>query len=122
MVFQITTITTAADTAIVTTFAMKDFFRLLNAATTLTCSHIINGTANTAADIVFTCNGTDSTEKQLNVNRLQKWFGGLMNQANNPTSVLYKEPYVMNLATIVADAGLTFTGATTSPLTTTVVA
>ena len=121
MVFQITTITASADTAVVTTFNMKDFFRLLNSATTLTCSHIIDGTANTAANIVFTCNGANAAEIQLNVNRLQKWFGGLMNQGNNPTSVLYKEPYVMNLATIIAGAGLTFTGATTKPLTTTVV-
>ena len=120
MIFQITTITTAADTDIVTSFNMKDFFRLLNAATTLTCSHYIQGTAFVAADIVFTCNGTDAAEKQLNVNRLQAWFGNLMNQAHNG-SILSKV-YVMNLATIVADAGLTFTGATTSPLTTTVVA
>jgi len=119
MIFQITTITTAADTAIVTTLRMKDFYQLLNAATTLTCSHIINGTANTAADIVFTCNGTDAAEKQLNVNRLQAWFGQLM--VASQSSVVSKV-YVMNLATIVADAGLTFTGATTSPLTTTVVA
>ena len=122
MIFQITTITTAADTAIVTSFNMKDFFRLLNAATTLTCSHYIQGTAFVAADIVFTCNGTDAAEKQLNVNKLQSWLGGLWAQANNPASVVYSKPYVMNLATIVADAGLTFTDATTSPLTTTVVA
>ena len=44
MIFQITTITTAADTAIVTTFDMRSFFRLLNAATTLTCRHYIEGT------------------------------------------------------------------------------
>ena len=120
MIFQITTITTAADTAIRNSFNMKDFVRLTNAATTLTCTHIIEGTANTGADIVFTCNGTDADETQLNVNRLQSWFGNLMNQAHNG-SILSKV-YVMNLATIVADAGLTFTGATTSPLTTTVVA
>jgi len=45
MIFQITTITTAADTAIRTTFNMKDMVRLLNAATTMTCTHIIEGTA-----------------------------------------------------------------------------
>ena len=122
MIFQITTITTAADTAIVTSFNMKDFFRLLNAATTLTCSHYIQGTAFVAADIVFTCTGATSAETQDNVNKLQTWFGGLWAQANNPASVVYSKPYVMNLATIVADAGLVFTGATTSPLTTTVVA
>ena len=120
MIFQITTITTAADTAIVTTFDMRSFFRLLNAATTLTCSHYINGTANTHADIVFTCNGTDAAEKQLNVNRLQAWMGKLWAQAHNGT--IHSGVYVMNLNTIVADAGLVFTGATTSPLTTTVVA
>ena len=120
MIFQITTITTSADTAIVTSFNMKDFFRLLNAATTLTCSHYIQGTAFVAADIVFTCTGATSADTQDNVNKLQAWFGNLMNQANNG-SILSKV-YVMNLATIVADAGLTFTGATTSPLTTTVVA
>ena len=122
MVFQITTITTSADTAIVTSLRMKDFYQLLNAASTLTCSHFIEGTANASADVVFTCTGATSAETQDNVNKLQKWFGGLMNQANNPTSILYKEPYVMNLATIVADAGLVFTGADTQPLTTTVVA
>ena len=122
MIIQLTTITTAADTAIVTSFNMQSMERMLNAATTLTCTHFIAGTANTTADIVFTCNGTDAAEKQLNVNKLQSWLGGLWAQANNPASVLYSKPYVMNLATIVADAGLVFTGATTSPLTTTVVA
>ena len=119
MIFQITTITTAADTAIVTTFNTKDFFRLLNATATLTCSHIINGTANTAADIVFTCNGANAAETQLNVNRLQAWFGNLMAA---PENSILSGVYVMNQATITADAGLTFTGATTAPLTTTVVA
>ena len=122
MIYQITTITTAADTAIVTTFDMRMMVRMLNAATTLTCSHQIQGTAVAVGDIVFTCNGTDAAEKQLNVNKLQSWLGGLWAQANNPASVVYSKPYVMNLATIVADAGLVFTGATTSPLTTTVVA
>ena len=122
MIFQITTITTAADTAVRTTFNMKDMVRLLNAATTMTCTHIIEGTASASADIVFTCDGADADEKQANVNKLMTWFGGLMAQAGNPTSILYAKPYVMNLSTIVADAGLVFTGATTSPLTTTVVA
>jgi len=122
MLIQITTITASADTAIVTTLRMKDFYQLLNAASTLTCSHFIEGSANSSADVVFTCTGADSDETQLNVNRLQAWFGSLMSQANNPVSVLYPKPYVMNLATIVADAGLTYTGATTQPLTTTVVA
>jgi hypothetical protein len=120
MIFQITTITTAADTAIRNTFNMNDFVRLTNAATTLTCTHIIEGTASTGADIVFTCNGADSDETQANVNKLQAWFGGLWNQAKNGT--VLSKVYVMNLDTIVADAGLVFTGATTSPLTTTVVA
>jgi hypothetical protein len=122
MIAQITTITTAADTAIVTSLRMKDFYQLLNAATTVTASHFIEGTANASADVVFTCNGADAAEKQVNVNKLMTWFGGLMAQADNPTSILYAKPYVMNLSTIVADAGLVFTGATTSPLTTTVVA
>ena len=122
MIIQLTTITTAADTAIVTSFNMQSMERMLNAATTLTCTHIIGGTASTTADIVFTCNGADAAETQANVNKLQSWLGGLWAQANNPASVLYSKPYVMNLATIVADAGLTFTDATTSPLTTTVVA
>ena len=120
MIYQITTITTAADTAIVTTFNMRDMVRMLNAATTLTCSHQIQGTAVAVGDIVFTCNGTDAAEKQANVNKLQAWMGKLWGQAWNG-SVLSKV-YVMNLNTIVADAGLVFTGATTSPLTTTVVA
>ena len=122
MIVQITTITTSADTAIVTSFNMQSMERMLNAATTLTCSHIIAGTANTTADIVFTCTGATSAEIQDNVNKLQTWFGGLWAQANNPASVLYSKPYVMNQATITADAGLIFTGATTEPLTTTVVA
>ena len=122
MIFQLTTITSSADTAIVTTLRMKDFYQLLNAATTLTCSHFIEGTALASADVVFTCNGADADEKQANVNKLMTWFGGLMAQADNPTSILYAKPYVMNLSTIVSDAGLVFTGATTSPLTTTVVA
>ena len=120
MLIQITTITTSADTAIVTTLRMKDFYQLLNAASTLTCSHFIEGTANSSADVVFTCTGADSDETQANVNKLQAWFGGLWNQAKNGT--VLSKVYVMNLDTIVADAGLVFTGATTSPLTTTVVA
>tara|TARA_R110000824_G_scaffold230065_1_gene417670 strand:+ start:241 stop:609 length:369 start_codon:yes stop_codon:yes gene_type:complete len=122
MIVQITTITTSADTAIVTSFNMQSMERMLNAAATLTCTHVIGGTANTTADIVFTCTGATSAETQDNVNKLQTWFGGLWAQANNPSSVLYSKPYVMNLATIVADAGLVFTGADTQPLTTTVVA
>ena len=122
MIIQLTTITGSADTAIVTSFNMQSMERMLNAASTLTCTHVIGGTANTTADIVFTCNGTDAAETQANVNKLQSWLGGLWAQANNPASVVYSKPYVMNLATIVADAGLVFTGATTSPLTTTVVA
>ena len=122
MIFQLTTITSSADTAIVTTLRMKDFYQLLNAATTLTCSHFIEGTANASADVVFTCTGANAAEKQLNVNRLQAWFGALMIQADNPTSVLYSKAYVMNQSTITREAGLTFTGATTEPLTTTVVA
>ena len=120
MIYQITTITTAADTAIRTTFNMRDMVRMLNAATTLTCSHQIQGTAVAVGDIVFTCNGTDSAEKQANVNKLQAWMGKLWAQSWNGS--IHSGVYVMNLDTIVADAGLVFTGATTSPLTTTVVA
>jgi hypothetical protein len=122
MIFQLTTVTSSADTAIVTTLRMKDFYQLLNHASTLTCSHFIEGTALASADVVFTCTGADSAETQLNVNRLQAWFGALMIQADNPTSVLYSKSYVMNQSTITREAGLTFTGATTEPLTTTVVA
>ena len=119
MIFKITTITTAADTAIVTTLDMKDFHTLLNAATTLTCSHS-TGNVVASTNVVFTCNGTDAAEKLLNVNRLQTWFSNLMQTSKfgNQRSKVY----VMNLASIIADAGLTFTGATTSALTTTVVA
>jgi len=119
MIFQITTITTAADTAIVNSFDMRDFFRLTNAATTLTCSHKVGNVVN-ATDIVFTCNGSTNAEKQLNVNRLQAWFGDLM--AKSHLGNMHSGVYVMNLVSIIADAGLTFTGATTSALTTTVVA
>ena len=119
MIFQITTITTAADTAIVTTLDIRDFHTLLNAATTLTCSHS-TGNVVASTNVVFTCNGTNSAEKQLNVNRLQSWFGLLMAQSH--LGNMHSKVYVMNLASIIADAGLTFTGATTSALTTTVVA
>jgi hypothetical protein len=119
MIFQITTITTSADTAIVTTLNTDSFYTLLNAATTLTCTHS-NGNVVAGTTVVFTCTGANAAETQDNVNKLQAWFGGLMNHPQQ--SVLYTKPYVMNQATITADAGLVFTGATTEPLTTTVVA
>ena len=119
MIFQITTITGSADTAVVTTYNMNDFHTLVCGALILTCSHS-TGNVVASTDVVFTCTGADAAESQLNVNKLQTWFGGLMNHPQQ--SVLYTKPYVMNLATITADAGLVFTGATTEPLTTTVVA
>tara|TARA_R110000782_G_C14458524_1_gene373128 strand:+ start:104 stop:463 length:360 start_codon:yes stop_codon:yes gene_type:complete len=119
MIFKITTITTAADTAIETTLDMRDFHTLLNAATTLTASHS-TGNVVASTDVVFTCNGTNAAEKQLNVNKLQAWFGNLMAQSH--LGNMHSKVYVMNLASIIADAGLVFTGATTSALTTTVVA
>ena len=73
-----------------------------------------------AADVVFTCTGADTAETQLNVNRLQTWFSNLMGQSH--LGNMLSKVYVMNQATITADAGLTFTGADTAPLTTTVVA
>ena len=121
MIFKITTITGAADSAVVTTLDMRDFYTLQNSATTLTATYH-SGNVVVGKDVTFVCNGANSTEKQLNVNRLQAWFGALMIQADNPTSVLYSKAYVMNQSTITREAGLTFTGATTEPLTTTVVA
>jgi len=118
MIFQITTITGSADSAIVTTMDTDSFYTLLNATATLTCTHT-NGNVVAGTTVIFTCTGADAAETQLNVNRLQAWFGGLMNHPQQ--SVLYTTPYVMNQATITADAGLTFTGATTEPLTDTVV-
>ncbi len=118
MIFKITTITTAADTAIETTLDMRNFYALLNAATTLTATYT-SGNVVVGKTVVFTCNGTDAAEKQLNVNRLQAWFGDLM--AKSHLGNMHSGVYVMNLASIIADAGLTFTGATTSALTTTVV-
>jgi hypothetical protein len=119
MIFKITTITGSADTAIETTFDMRSFHKLLNAAGTLTCSHT-NGNVVASTNVVFTCTGTNAAETQDNVNRLQAWFGDLM--AKSHLGNIHSKVYVMNLASIIADAGLVFTGATTSPLTTTVVA
>ena len=119
MIFKITTITSSADTAIVTSMDMRDFHSTLNHASTLTCSHKVGNVVN-AADVVFTCTGADTAETQLNVNRLQTWFSNLMGQSH--LGNMLSKVYVMNQATITADAGLTFTGADTAPLTTTVVA
>jgi len=119
MIFKITTITTSADTAIETTLDMRNFYALLNAASTLTCTYT-SGNVVAGKTVVFTCTGATGAETQLNVNRLQAWFGNLMAKSMLNGSMV-TGIYIMNLASIVADAGLTFTGATTSPLTTTVV-
>ena len=119
MIFKITVITTAADTAVEKTYDMRDFHTLVNAATTLTCSHA-TGNVVASTDVVFTCNGTDAAEKQLNVNKLAAWFGGLM--AKSHLGNMHSGVYIMNLASIIRDADLVFTGAATSALTTTVVA
>ena len=95
------------------------FYLTLNTATTLTCTYT-SGNVVAGKTIIFTCNGTDSTEKQLNVNKLQTWWTNLMSKSDFANQL--GKVYVMNLGTIIADAGLLFTGATTSPLTTTVVA
>ena len=115
MIFKITTITGAADTAVVTTLDMHDFYASLNAATTLTCTYT-SGNVVAGKTIIFTCNGTDSTEKQLNVNKLQTWWSTLQADADN-LGIAHRRVYVMNLASIIADAGLLFTGAATSALT-----
>ena len=119
MIFQITTITGSVDTAIVTTMNTDSFYTLLNATATLTCTHS-NGNVIAGTAVVFTCTGATAAEIQDNVNKLQAWFGGLMNHPQQ--SVLYTKPYVMNQATITADAGLVHSTAGTEPLTTTVVA
>ena len=119
MIFKITTITTAADTAVVTTLDMRDFYTLQNSAATLTATYH-SGNVVAGKAVTFVCNGTNNAEKQLNCNKLQTWFSDLMQRSEfgNQRSKVY----VMNQATITADAGLVFTGATTEPLTTTVVA
>ena len=119
MIFKITTITTAADTAVVTTLDMRDFYTLQNSATTLTATYH-SGNVVAGKDVTFVCNGANAAEKQLNCNKLQTWFSNLMSQSHLGSIV--SKVYVMNLATIIADANLIFTGATTSALTTTTVA
>ena len=119
MIFKITTITTAADTAVVTTLDMRDFYTLQNSATTLTATYH-SGNVVAGKAVTFVCNGTNAAEKQLNCNKLQTWFSELMQRSEfgNQRSKVY----VMNLASIIADANLVFTGAATSALTTTTVA
>ena len=119
MIFKITTVTTAADTAVVTTLDMRDFYTLQNSATTLTATYH-SGNVVAGKDVTFVCNGADDAEKQLNCNKVQTWFSDLMQRSEfgNQRSKVY----VMNLATIIEDANLIFTGATTSALTTTTVA
>ena len=118
MIFKITTITGAADTAVVATMDMRDFVHTVVSGTTMTASYA-GGNVVALKTIGFTVNGTDSTEKQLNANRLQTWWSNLQSKADFGNQ--HGKVYVMNLVTIIADAGLTFTGATTSPLTGTVV-
>jgi len=119
MIFKITTVTTAADTAVVTTLDMRDFYTLVNSATTLTATYH-SGNVVAGKDVTFVCDGADAAEKQLNCNKVQTWFSNLMQSSEfgNQRSKVY----VMNLATIIEDANLIFTGATTSALTTTTVA
>ena len=119
MIFKITTVTSAADTAVVTTLDMRDFYTLQNSATTLTATYH-SGNVVVGKDLTFICNGANNAEKQLNCDKVQTWFSNLMSQAH--LGNMLSKVYVMNLATIIADAGLVFTGATTSPLTTTTVA
>ena len=119
MIFKITTVTGAADSAVVTTLDMRDFYTLQNSATTLTATYH-SGNVVAGKDVTFVCNGADAAEKQLNCNKVQTWFSDLMQRSEfgNQRSKVY----VMNLATIIKDANLIFTGATTSALTTTTVA
>ena len=119
MIFKITTVTGAADSAVVTTLDMRDFYTLQNSATTLTATYH-SGNVVAGKDVTFVCNGADAAEKQLNCNKVQTWFSDLMQRSEfgNQRSKVY----VMNLATIIEDANLIFTGATTSALTTTTVA
>tara|TARA_R100001463_G_scaffold13332_3_gene35600 strand:+ start:1235 stop:1600 length:366 start_codon:yes stop_codon:yes gene_type:complete len=120
MIFKITTVTSSADTAVVTTLDMRDFYTLQNSATTLTCTYA-SGNVVAGKDVTFVCEGTDAAEKQLNVNRLQTWFSNLMAGCDK-AGVPHQRVYVMNLESIIGDAGLTYTGAATKPLTTTTVA
>jgi len=120
MIFKITTITGAADTAVVATMDMHDFVHTTITATTMTASYA-GGNVVALKTIGFTVNGTNAAEKQLNADRLQTWWSELQAKTPSSHSMVSGGVYVMNLASIVADAGLTFTGATTSPLTGTVV-
>ena len=55
MIFKITTITTAADTAVVTTLDMRDFYTLQNSAATLTATyHSGNVVAGKAVNLFVT--------------------------------------------------------------------
>jgi hypothetical protein len=119
MIFNITTVTTAADTAVVTTLDMRDFYTLQNSATTLTATYH-SGNVVAGKDVTFVCNGANAAEKQSNCNKLQTWFSKLMAQSH--LGNIHSKVYVMNLSSIINDAGLIFTGAVTSALTTTTVA
>ena len=119
MIFKITTVTSGADSAVVTTLDMRDFYTLQNSATTLTATYH-SGNVVVGKDLTFVCNGADAAEKQLNCNKLQTWFSNLMGQSH--LGSILSKVYVMNIATITADANLIFTGATTPALTTTTVA
>ena len=119
MIFNITTITTSADTAVVSTLDMRNFYAALNGTSTLTCTYA-SGNVVVGKTVVFTCTGATSAETQDNVNKLQTWWSNLMSHAHLGT--IHSKPYVMNQATITADAGLIHSTAGTEPLTTTVVA
>jgi hypothetical protein len=119
MILKLTTITTSADTAVVSAIPLAAVNNMVQAATTLTVNYA--NAANAVKAIVFTVNGTNAAEKQLNVDKLMDWMAGLV-ESHRFSNVVTPAVYTANHATITAQAGLKWTGATTAPLVTTTVA
>ena len=68
--------------------------------------------------VTFTVTGADDAEKLLNAQRTCDWFMGIVQELNGPASN-QKGVYILGThAGMTTAAGLTFTAATTEPLTT----
>ena len=119
MILKLTTITNSADTAVVSAIPLDKVNNMVQAATTLTVNYA--NAANAVKAIVFTINGASTAEKQLNVDKLMDWMASLV-EANRSSNVTTPTVYTANHATITAESGIVWTGATTAPLVTTTIA
>jgi hypothetical protein len=99
-----------------------DISRVVDAIPTATTA-VINyaNAAGALKTITFTLTGASANsnvEKAINAVRVCDWFMGVVAQLNGPASNQKSVYYLGDHASMTLAAGLTFTGATTEPLTT----